>query len=71
MQRAHRVMLDLVSAGDLPGDELGVADDLDLARTQRACVLQPQQERPVLGDVVCGLPEQFRCLLQDLTAGAA
>jgi hypothetical protein len=32
---------------------------------------QAQQERPVLGDVVRGLPEQFRCLLQDLAAGGA
>ena len=42
----------LYSARDLARDQLGVVDDLDLARAERAGPLQPEQQRPVLGLVV-------------------
>ena len=45
-------MLDLVSAAQLPGDELGVVDQLHLAGSQRPGALDSTQHSAVFGHVV-------------------
>ncbi len=71
MQRSHRLVLDLVGAGELARNELGVVDDLDLARAEGTRACQPEQERAVLGDVVRGLSEQLGGLVEDASVGCA
>ena len=60
VQGLHRLVLDLVDALHLLGDQLRVADHLDLARAQLARALQAEQQRPVLGHVVRDRAEQLR-----------
>src|SRR5829696_5555363 len=50
-------MFHLVLPADLTRDELGVVHDLDLLGAKLAGELEPQQQRPVLGHVVRGLPD--------------
>ena len=69
MQRTHVGVLDLVDAGQLLGDELGVVDQLDLGRAELARALQAEQQPAVLGDVVGRHPEQLAGLRQQLTVG--
>src|SRR5204863_2821620 len=52
VQLAHAGVLDLVLALDLLDDQLGVADQLQLAGAERRRALDPEQQRAVLGDVV-------------------
>src|SRR5689334_17041867 len=52
IQLAHPGVFDFVLALHLLDDELRVADQLQLARSERAGTLDPEQQRPVLGDVV-------------------
>src|SRR6202034_1626014 len=49
-QRDQRLVLDLVAAVELLRDELGVVDDLELARAERLGSSHGEQHRPVLGD---------------------
>ena len=49
--------LDLVLASDLAGDQLRVVHDLDRGRAELACELEAELDRPVLGDVVGGVPD--------------
>ena len=69
VQGLHRLVLDLVDTSHLLGDQLRVAHDLDLARAQLARLLQTEQQRPVLGDVVRDRAEQLGVLAQHLARG--
>ena len=66
VQLAHRRVLDLVLALDLAHDQLRVADQLQLAGAQRRRPLDPEQQRPVLGDVVGRPADPLAALLEHL-----
>src|SRR5262245_12885319 len=69
VELAQRRVLDLVFALDLAHDQLRVADQLDLAGAERLRALDPEQQRPVLGDVVGGGPDPLSDLLQHPAVG--
>jgi LCP family protein required for cell wall assembly len=69
VQRPHRLVLDLVEALHLLGDQLRVSHHLDLAGAELPRPLQAEQQRSVLGDVVRGLAQQARLLLDELPLG--
>jgi hypothetical protein len=62
----HSRMFDLVEADQLPGDELRIPHDLELARAELAGALDPAQHRPVLGDVVRRDPDRLGDLVEHL-----
>src|SRR6185436_6275107 len=70
VQLAHARVLDLVLSLDLPDDELGVADQLELARAERGGTLDAEQQRPVLGDVVGRVADPLAALLKHLPVRA-
>src|SRR5680860_134812 len=63
VELSHRRVLDLVLALDLAHDQLRVADQLELARPQLSGPFDPEQQRPVLGDVVGGDADPLAALL--------
>src|SRR3954454_23991321 len=68
-ERLQAGVLDLVLAADLAGHELRVVDDLDLVGAQLAGQLEPEQQRPVLRDVVGGLADVGAALAEDVALG--
>ncbi len=69
VQLAQGRVLDLVLALHLAHDQLGVADQLQLGRSERRRPLDAEQQRPVLGDVVGRRADPLAALLEHLAVG--
>jgi hypothetical protein len=67
VQPPQHLIPDLVLALDLAHDELGVADQLDLACAERVRSLEPEHQRPILGDVVGRRADPLAVLLEHLS----
>ena len=66
VKRLEARVLDLVLAADLLDDQLRVADQLELGGAELGGALDPQQQRPVLGDVVGRPADRLADLVDDL-----
>jgi hypothetical protein len=60
------LLLDLVVAAHLLDDQLRVADQIELVGAQLPRQLDPEQDGPVLGDVVGRLADRLAALGEDL-----
>jgi len=66
MELAQGLVLDLVLAVDLSHDQLRVPDQLQAPSAERRRAGDPEEQRPVLGDVVCRGADRLASLLDDL-----
>src|ERR1044072_630657 len=69
VELAQDRILDFVFALDLAHDQLGIADQLDLARPQHRRPLAPEQPRPVLAGVVGAVADPRSPLLETAAGG--
>src|SRR4051794_3841834 len=67
VQPPQGLVLDLVLPRYLAHDQLRIADQLQPVGAERLRALDPEQQRPVLGDVVGRGADRFAALLQHLT----
>src|SRR5215218_657614 len=68
VQLLHAGVFHFVATFDLAHDQLGVADQLEVAGAVGGGELDPAQQRPVLGDVVGRLADRLADFLDDLAA---